>query len=1073
LGTSYFGNYRWYSGYGGGAYCDVNSNVTFIDCQISGNLAQGGMSGQGGVMGTGGRQNEPLVPYEIPSFGGGVYCAAGATVTFTGCTIANNISSPQVPVRFRLDPYLGHGGGVCAEDTANVVFNNCTFSENEASVGGGFNWADANPAISDCNFTFNTAFQGGGLFGQHGPGTIIGCNITNNTAVSDPNVQGELLGAGGGIHCWATDVNIVDCNISSNQAETSGGGVYFGGENYSSELINCLITDNLAGRDGGGVSVNWYSDSNIANCTIANNRVGGGGYGGGLYCSYDSYTNIIDSIIWNNIGINGSQLAVSTGSEYDSRPSTVGIFYSDVGIRAVKYELIDANGLPTIRPGFSDNSLAANDDQSTGLVDIGFGIDFFGQAYSQLYVNNNGNVTFDANMVTFTPFGLTGNIGTPIIAPFFADVDTRPGAIPTNALTRYGTGTVDGHAAFGVTWIDVGYYNTHWDKLNSFQLVLIDRSDRGPGDFDIEFNYGKIQWETGDASSGVNGFGGSSAHVGFSNGTGDPGTFYEFEGSGVSRSFLDSGPTGLIYGSRRSAVNGRYIFAVQSGLPELLPIIPIYVDVNCTLDGWDWKTNTNNWEPNFADYHNIDKDPLFVEGYFLSQIAAGQPVDSKCVDAGYTNAFNAGMYKHTTRTDLVVEDPCSPVDLGYHYVKRTEFVGDLNYDGIVDFADMHILSLNWLHQCDFPDWCDGADLNKDGIVNFKDEVILGDNWHKSEKTPPVPNPMTWEATPTSAPTKTYAEMTATKAKDAYGGTIQYYFQRTNASGVSDGFYRNWDPNRSFTNTGLTLNQTYGYRVKARDARHNETGWSVIGLVTVGKESPPSAPTNLTATAVSQTRINLTWTDTSNETGFKIERRTGAGSFTQIADTFAANVNTYSDTGLTAVTTYTYRVIAYNSGGNSPYSTEAFATTQGGGGGPPSGEPNQPIMIHSNIDPNCIQTKEFDPNTGKTYWYHTVVATVSDIGGGRTVWFRFVCNSQSVFSSPWISSAGPFPMYLQHPVSSAYPMVVVNVNGTTVTYRIMVKQGGASGYGMSWKVCASFNADGSNSSCSADLTIPWH
>ncbi|MDP2991312.1 MAG: hypothetical protein Q8O57_12200, partial [Kiritimatiellota bacterium] len=275
--TSYFGNYRWYSGYGGGAYCDVNSNVTFIDCQISGNVAQGGMSGQGGLQAPSTRPTDPLVPYEIPSFGGGVYCAAEATVTFTGCAIANNISSPPVLVdpadpasglRYRLDPYLGHGGGVCAEDTAQVVFNNCTFSENEASVGGGFNWANANPAISDCNFTFNSAFQGGGLFGEHGPGTIIGCNITNNEAVSDPNVEGELLGAGGGIHCWATDVNIIDCNISSNQAETSGGGVYFGGENYSS-LINCLITKNLAGRDGGGVSANIYSDVNIVNCTIA------------------------------------------------------------------------------------------------------------------------------------------------------------------------------------------------------------------------------------------------------------------------------------------------------------------------------------------------------------------------------------------------------------------------------------------------------------------------------------------------------------------------------------------------------------------------------------------------------------------------------------------------------------------------------------------------------------------------------------------------------------------------------------------------------------------------------------
>ena len=44
--------------------------------------------------------------------------------------------------------------------------------------------------------------------------------------------------------------------------------------------------------------------------------------------------------------------------------------------------------------GFNSSTLAANDDGSTGLVDIGFTVNFFGSNYNQLYVNNNGNVTF-------------------------------------------------------------------------------------------------------------------------------------------------------------------------------------------------------------------------------------------------------------------------------------------------------------------------------------------------------------------------------------------------------------------------------------------------------------------------------------------------------------------------------------------------------------------------------------------------------------------------------------------------------------------------------------------------------
>jgi hypothetical protein len=91
--------------------------------------------------------------------------------------------------------------------------------------------------------------------------------------------------------------------------------------------------------------------------------------------------------------------------------------------------------------------------------------------------------------------------------------------------------------------------------------------------------------------------------------------------------------------------------------------------------------------------------------------------------------------------------------------------------------------------------------------------------------------------------------------------------------------------------------------------------------------PPAAPTALTATAASSSQINLAWTDNApNETGFKIERKTGAGgTYAQIA-TVGANVTTYQNTGLSASTTYYYRVRATNAAGDSAYSNEAGATT---------------------------------------------------------------------------------------------------------------------------------------------------
>lgn len=146
-----------------------------------------------------------------------------------------------------------------------------------------------------------------------------------------------------------------------------------------------------------------------------------------------------------------------------------------------------------IRDGFNSNTLPANDDGSTGLVPLGFSINFFGVGFTEGYVNNNGNMTFDQPLGTFTPFGLAST-NTKIIAPFFADVDTRQ--LGSNPVT-YGQGTVGSRPAFAVNWLNVACFATPNGGYNTLQMVLIDRSDIGTGDFDIEFNYGSILWETG------------------------------------------------------------------------------------------------------------------------------------------------------------------------------------------------------------------------------------------------------------------------------------------------------------------------------------------------------------------------------------------------------------------------------------------------------------------------------------------------------------------------------------------------------------------------------------------------
>jgi hypothetical protein len=162
-------------------------------------------------------------------------------------------------------------------------------------------------------------------------------------------------------------------------------------------------------------------------------------------------------------------------------------------------------------------------------------------------------VTFDGPMSTYRPFDLVSSSRV-LIAPFFDDVDTRGSGSVT-----YGTTTYLGRDAFCANWIDVGYYSYHTDKLNSFQLLLVDRSNVAPGDFDIIFNYDKIDWEATDTAT--------VATVGYSPGpTAPAGSAFQFPGSGVTDALLDSNPvTGL---------SGTYVMSVRNGDPGEITVDP-------------------------------------------------------------------------------------------------------------------------------------------------------------------------------------------------------------------------------------------------------------------------------------------------------------------------------------------------------------------------------------------------------------------------------------------------------------------------------------------------------------------
>jgi len=182
----------------------------------------------------------------------------------------------------------------------------------------------------------------------------------------------------------------------------------------------------------------------------------------------------------------------------------------------------------------------------------------------------------------------------------------------------------------------------------------------------------------------------------------------------------------------------------------------------------------------------------------------------------------------------------------------------------------------------------------------------------------------------------------------YKGTDNHGVNDNKAStyGPAPGFVPG-GPNASYSGTAIPPGNATYYNRYYRDWA-DQTVWTAVTWEitenSIGYQGPyvalaayfsepdsnpnpgPAAPTNLAASAVSATRIDLAWTDNANdEDGFKIERSTDSVNFSQIA-VAGINATVYSDNNCVQGTAYYYRVRAYNVAGNSSYSNVANATT---------------------------------------------------------------------------------------------------------------------------------------------------
>jgi autotransporter-associated beta strand protein len=236
---------------------------------------------------------------------------------------------------------------------------------------------------------------------------------------------------------------------------------------------------------------------------------------------------------------------------HHARPAALAVLTLFALLPAQPARALQISDLLPFGAAAGDISLARGDDNSSptlSLLGIGpagssLSLPFYGSSYTNLIVNNNGNVTFNGPVASYSPTGFPNASNIPMIAPYWADVDTR------NALsglvwyrTTQDTATLNtigqtihnsflGTSSFAptyaeiVTWDHVGYFSSLADKLNTFQLLIVSDGIQTYGLF--EYPQGGINWTQGSANPP-----GTYASVGFD--AGDGVDYFNVQGSMTS-----------------------------------------------------------------------------------------------------------------------------------------------------------------------------------------------------------------------------------------------------------------------------------------------------------------------------------------------------------------------------------------------------------------------------------------------------------------------------------------------------------------------------------------------------------
>ncbi|MHC4528466.1 MAG: InlB B-repeat-containing protein, partial [Planctomycetota bacterium] len=668
--------------YGAGVFCDANSILSFADCDIIGNAA----SNMYVVPGPN-APNDPNDPNYIDpnsppplyrldpyiSYGGGIcsiwaqsvlivdsslsenYATVGGGSFWSesGCVIADSSFASN-------SAFLG--GGTYNTDSLVTRILGCTFTDNIAEeeggssggAGGGLVCLSTPGVIEDCQFggNFASGSGGGAYLGGSAPGvtTVNNCLVTSNMAGRD----------GGGISCdWYLEAMISNCTIADNRVSTVpsfGGGLYCSyGSNV--DVIDCIIWGNSSAYEGSQVAVAGGDPNQPQTSTVSitysdvqvlqgenGTGVGTGPTGSGdpnrpdyfIYGEFDANLNDAYGLFgW--VGSDDNHRIMTYSSTYDPD-------YTMVSTDAYIYTVsIGPGANPHAHPNnpYAPGPIAPRTFTLERTFDLGENFTAWGHS-SEFHVDPVENVIYVGARTdgilkyVFDPCANNPAAGGPA-GNYVFDSKIAPECPGSPETLAYDPDN------------DIWYAGTkHFGFDGNGEMWKYDGAQGSDGSWELAFVYTPPVQTVGmhhhDGLEFVNG------HLFVATMYGDSIQQYTPDGILVNVFTheplvreLESMGWGALWhfwvGSFTGIITEFGGGALQQGI-ERIPVPPIYVEQDCTLYGWEpddpnnfWTWDINSWDPNT---HNIDEDPCFVAGYYLSQPVLELPdlPLSPCVDTG-------------------------------------------------------------------------------------------------------------------------------------------------------------------------------------------------------------------------------------------------------------------------------------------------------------------------------------------------------------------------------------------------------------------------------------------------------